>query len=98
MCVSDSAVAVGELGNLYHHQILASLRGNNGDTKYVPPSGGLFDLVAAPHYLFELIAWWGIGIVAVRPHMNCFTLLLPTQTVAYQHTRRLSNGQTVEFA
>lgn len=62
------ASAVGEAGNFCHHRILASLRANDGDTKYVPPSGGLFDLVAAPHYFFELVAWWGIGMVAVRFH------------------------------
>ena len=70
-------MTVGEVGNWFHHKILASLRtndgGNGGGPKYVPPSGALFELVAAPHYLFELVAWWGIGIVAVRlpPSASC---------------------------
>jgi steroid 5-alpha reductase family enzyme len=57
---------VGEAGNFLHHRILASLRASDSDTKYMPPSGGLFELVAAPHYLFELVAWWGIGLVAMH--------------------------------
>ena len=48
--------AVGSAGNLYHHHLLASLR-KGGDTGYKVPMGGLFELVAAPHYLFELVAW-----------------------------------------
>ena len=57
---------VGEAGNFLHHRILAALRTSDSDTKYMPPSGGLFELVAAPHYLFELVAWWGIGRVAMH--------------------------------
>jgi very-long-chain enoyl-CoA reductase len=30
----------------------------------VPPEGGLFSFVAAPHYFFEVIGWVGIGVVA----------------------------------
>jgi hypothetical protein len=36
--------------------------------RYVPPTGGLFDYVAAPHYLFELLAWLGIALVAQQTH------------------------------
>jgi 3-oxo-5-alpha-steroid 4-dehydrogenase len=56
--------AVGSLGNLYHHYLLAQLRPstNSSNTKYVAPKGGLFAFVAAPHYLFELIAWLGIAV------------------------------------
>lgn len=55
--------SLGELGNFYHHFLLASLRGN-GTTAYKIPTGGLFSLVATPHYFFELIAWFGIALVA----------------------------------
>lgn len=49
---------VGEIGNFYHHLILARLR---RDTKeYIIPQGGLFKYVSCPHYLFEIIAWIGI--------------------------------------
>ena len=61
--------AVGTLGNLYHHYLLATLRQqkggtNNNNRRYLPPRGGLFEYVAAPHYLFELIAWLGIGVAS----------------------------------
>jgi len=59
--------AVGELGNLYHHYLLSTLRSSkesNESKKYVPPTGGLFSFVAAPHYFFELVAWLGMACVA----------------------------------
>jgi len=64
-----SLFAVGSFGNLYHHWLLARLRSDpdkksDSSKKYVPPKGGLFSLVAAPHYLFEVTAWLGIGLVA----------------------------------
>jgi len=64
---------VGILGNFYHHYLLASLRKNrSGATtkRYIAPHGGLFDYVAAPHYLFELMGWLGIAIVA--NHLNAY--------------------------
>ena len=64
-----SLFALGSIGNLYHHWLLACLRSDpkkksDSSKKYVPPAGGLFSSVAAPHYLFEVIAWLGIGLVA----------------------------------
>merc|ERR1719311_118353 len=64
---------VGILGNFYHHYLLASLRKNrSGATtkRYIAPHGGLFDYVAAPHYLFELMGWLGIAVVA--NHLNAY--------------------------
>merc|ERR1711912_129354 len=64
---------VGIIGNFYHHCLLASLRTNrSGATtkRYIAPHGGLFDYVAAPHYLFELMGWLGIAIVA--NHLNAY--------------------------
>jgi len=66
---------VGIIGNLYHHYLLASLRKNrSGATtkRYIAPHGGLFDYVAAPHYLFELMGWLGIAIVA--NHLNAYLM------------------------
>ena len=71
----DSSVTVGSLlfiigtvGNFYHHYLLACLRGGDAGRglakQYVAPRGGLFEFVAAPHYLFELIGWLGIAIVS----------------------------------
>ena len=54
---------IGEVGNFVHHKILAGLR-RGGDMTYVLPTGGLFGVVACPHYLFELIAWLGINLVS----------------------------------
>jgi len=64
--------AIGTAGNLYHHSILAGLRdsGKTDDKSYVAPKGGLFDFVAAPHYLFELMAW--LGIAMVSQHLNAY--------------------------
>ncbi|KAJ1487898.1 3-oxo-5-alpha-steroid 4-dehydrogenase-domain-containing protein [Baffinella frigidus] len=77
--------AVGQVGNLYHHILLARLRkspaprsGAAGDKasdkarEYVMPTGGMFGLVAAPHYLFELISWLGMAMVV--QHAGAFTL------------------------
>jgi len=66
---------IGELGNLFHHYLLANLRSSTEDkSRYLTPKGGLFSLVVAPHYLFELIAWLGIALVA--RHGNAFLVFL----------------------
>lgn len=70
------AVFVGECGNLYHHYLLRQLRSDEPKSKskskssnrYIPPKGGLFPLVAAPHYLFEIIAFLGIAMTAQSLH------------------------------
>lgn len=49
-------------GNYYHHYLLANLR-KPGDKSYKVPSGGLFEYVACPHYLFEIITWIGMAII-----------------------------------
>ena len=56
---------LGELGNGYHHILLANLRKPAGKLKsdakeYVVPTGGLFDFLVTPHYFFELTAMAGI--------------------------------------
>ena len=54
--------AIGLLGNLYHHHLLAILR-KPGEKGYKIPMGGLFPFVAAPHYLFELVGWCGVAVL-----------------------------------
>ena len=54
--------SVGLTGNFYHHWLLANLR-QPGETKYFVPQGGFFVYVAAPHYFFELIEWFGVVLV-----------------------------------
>lgn len=62
----------GSTGNFYHHFLLAKLRStkisSTEEKKYYPPTGGLFEYVAAPHYFFELIAW--LGIAFASSHVN----------------------------
>lgn len=62
--VGSTLFGIGLLGNLYHHFLLANLRNSKKTTKYVAPAGGLFEFVATPHYLFELIGWLGLAIVS----------------------------------
>lgn len=77
---------VGQAGNWWHHKLLADLRGGGdsgagGDradkgakkASYLVPRGGLFPLVAAPHYLFEIVAWAGLALATqtVVPLVAC---------------------------
>lgn len=67
--------AIGELGNLAHHALLAHGRAA-AKTKgaYVVPQGGLFTLTTCPHYLFEVVAWLGIAVTASQ--LNAYLLAL----------------------
>ena len=76
---------VGEVGNFYHHVLLAKLRDGNKQ-EYNIPRGGLFSLVTCPHYLFELIAWLGIAIISQEVH--CFLVL--TSMTSYLTGRSVS--------
>merc|ERR1711865_577718 len=53
---------VGQAGNGWHHWSLAQLRSPGAKKNYVIPSAGLFRSVACPHYLFELIGWYGVAV------------------------------------
>lgn len=78
MKVGIALFAVGELGNLYHHYLLTTLRKDDSTSskgkRYVAPRGGLFELVAMPHYFFELIAWLGIAFCSQQ--LNAFLEVL----------------------
>ena len=50
----------GTLTNLYHHYLLAGLRKGGDDTRYVRPTGGLFELCVCPHYFGEIVGWLGV--------------------------------------
>ena len=82
-----SCYIIGEIGNFYHHFLLAQLRKSNHEKitsssssssseglelkkVYKIPTGGLFPYISTPHYLFELIAWFGIALIS--QHMNAF--------------------------
>ena len=84
---------IGQVGNLYHHYLLATLR--SGDivmTRYKVPTGGLFSNfggAAAPHYLFELISWY--GVVIVTKHINI--LLFAIGMTAYLLDRAAAQNE-----
>lgn len=54
---------IGAAGNAWHHWLLSTLR-SGGKAAYAVPRGGLFGLVACPHYLMELLAWLGIAMTS----------------------------------
>ncbi|KAL6647023.1 hypothetical protein ACP70R_014460 [Stipagrostis hirtigluma subsp. patula] len=73
-------VAVGLAGNFYHHCLLARLRGDGGGDKgYKIPRGGLFELVTCPHYLFEIVMFFGFAMVA----QTVYALAWASGTAAY---------------
>lgn len=58
---------IGQAGNLWHHLLLSRLRRAgrlDDDKKYMVPSGGLFELVACPHYFFEVVSFLGAAVAA----------------------------------
>jgi len=65
---------IGETMNFVHHKILADLRQTR--MVYLIPRGGLFDLVACPHYLFELISWFGLCLIFRHFSMFLFFSLM----------------------
>ncbi|ONM27909.1 3-oxo-5-alpha-steroid 4-dehydrogenase 2 [Zea mays] len=78
------AFAVGLAGNFYHHYLLSRLRARHGgdaggEGAYRIPSGGLFGLVACPHYLFETLAFFGLAMVS----QTLFALTVAVGTAAY---------------
>ncbi|KAL6647022.1 hypothetical protein ACP70R_014459 [Stipagrostis hirtigluma subsp. patula] len=72
--------SVGIAGNFYHHYLLSRLRDGGGDDKrYKIPRGGLFELVACPHYLFEIIGFFGFAMIS----QTVFGLAAALGTAAY---------------
>lgn len=64
---------IGISGNLYHHYLLSKLRSNE-DEQYKVPKGGLFEVVICPHYLFEIIEFWGVSMISQTLYAFSFTL------------------------
>lgn len=69
--VALAMFSVGQAGNLWHHCLLADMRkkepsasSDGNASPYKIPEGGLFNFVTMPHYLFEIIAWFGIALAA----------------------------------
>ncbi|KAL6647024.1 hypothetical protein ACP70R_014461 [Stipagrostis hirtigluma subsp. patula] len=91
--------AVGLAGNFYHHCLLARLRGDGGGDKgYKIPKGGLFELVTCPHYLFEIVGFFGFAMIA----QTVYALAVASGTAAYLvgrscATRRWYESKFEEF-
>lgn len=73
VAVGLSLWTAGELLSGYHHLLLAQLRAD-GAPAYAPPVGGLFSLVWCPHYLGEIMAWWGVA--AMSQHVQPLVVVL----------------------
>ncbi|XP_022968321.1 3-oxo-5-alpha-steroid 4-dehydrogenase 1-like [Cucurbita maxima] len=54
---------IGIIGNFYHHFLLSKTR-KQGETGYRIPQGGLFNTVICPHYLFEIIEYFGFAFIS----------------------------------
>lgn len=91
--VGTSLFVVGTVGNFYHHYLLASLRSSDSNKgegkKYVAPKGGLFEYVAAPHYLFELLGWLGIAVASAQ--ITAYTIFVTM--VAYLGARSYNQNE-----
>jgi very-long-chain enoyl-CoA reductase len=78
---------VGEIGNYYHHKLLADLRAKNDG--YYLPHGGWFEYSTCPHYFFELLAWLGIFLAS----RHLFTLLAFIAMFGYLTARSIKTRQ-----
>lgn len=80
--------AGSETGNFIHHKILADLRLQRAGVQtsaYVLPRGGLFEYTVCPHYLFEILAWFGLALMS----RHLFTWLTVLGMASYLALRSL---------
>ncbi|CAN0908740.1 Steroid 5-alpha-reductase DET2 [Linum grandiflorum] len=68
---------VGIAGNFYHHYLLAKLRTDSKEYKI--PKGGMFNLVICPHYLFEIMGFYGIAFMS----QTLYSFTVAVGTTAY---------------
>jgi steroid 5-alpha reductase family enzyme len=78
---------IGQVGNFYHHKLLADLR--KSKTGYQIPHGGWFEKATCPHYFFELLAWLGIFLLS----RHLFTLLAFIAMLGYLSARSVKTRQ-----
>jgi very-long-chain enoyl-CoA reductase len=85
--VGIASLLVGEIGNFYHHKLLADLR--TGKSGYHVPQGGWFEYATCPHYFFELLSWLGIFLLS----RHLFTLLVFIAMLGYLTARSIKTRQ-----
>jgi very-long-chain enoyl-CoA reductase len=74
--------ALGEIGNLITHLQLRALRPEGSTVRQIPKGLG-FSLVTCPNYMFESIAWAGIGLVSLSWSTALFTGVAVAQMAAW---------------
>jgi very-long-chain enoyl-CoA reductase len=85
--VGAALYVIGFVSNYVHHKILADLRKDTLD--YVIPRGGLFNWVVCAHYLFEIMIWFGIFLMA----RNFAAFLTVAFIIAYLSARAVRTLQ-----
>lgn len=83
----------GFLSNIYHDNILFSLRKTTESGEYAIPFGGLYSLISCPNYFSESIEWVGYAILCWSAPSLCFALssmanLFPRACSAHQWYRK----------
>jgi len=93
--------ALFQLGNLRCHLIQAKLRNTKGDdsekTKYVIPSGFLFDYVTCANYCCEIYQWLGFNIATQTAFGYLFLLagmsqMFPWAVQKHKRLKKLFDG------
>ncbi|KAJ2851262.1 hypothetical protein IWW36_001283 [Coemansia brasiliensis] len=68
----------GMAGNIYHDNILMNIRlcrkTKRGHSIYSVPQGGLFQVVSCPHFLCEIVEWFGFAVLSGSPAAWTFWL------------------------
>ncbi len=81
---------VGEAGNAWAHQKLRALRASFGSSEKKVPQGGAFELVACPHYLFEITSWVGFALMTRVIGAYAFLGLGAAILATYARSRHLA--------
>ena len=80
--VGLSIFFLGFISNIYHDEILYSLRRNHppcadGKPRYAIPEGGLYRWISYPNYFSEWIEWIGYAIAATAGQANRWAYTAP---------------------
>lgn len=85
---------VGQMGNGYHHLLLANLK-RTDEKKYCVPAGGLFEYVATPHYLFEIMSWFSFFLVSQQLNTLLTSLIVTMYLTGRAVTTNEWNRQNI---